>query len=107
MNFKNISKFFLIALFVFFLSLLFANMSGYYNTKSVREQTLTDAQIKKFEEDVSSGKSVDIKDYLSNEDKDYSTSLSTKIYEVSIKLEKIVDSTLNYVFNGAGRLVSD
>ena len=104
---ENIAKFFFIVLVVLFLSLLVAELSGYYKTKTTRVKELTEEQIASFEKDIKDGKEVDIKDYLNYDETDYSNKLSNNIYKISLKLEKFVDDTIKYIFSGAEKLVVD
>lgn len=107
MSKEKIIKFLFICVLVLFFGLLFAQSSGYYKIKTTRVKELTEEQIKAFEKDISDGKDVDIKDYLEYDNIDYSNKLSSGIYKVSLKLEKVVDSTIKYIFNSAEKLVVD
>ena len=62
----------LCVLFVVFLGLYIASISGYYESQVSNKVALTDKAIQKFEEDVLEGKTVDINTYITDENKDYS-----------------------------------
>ncbi len=104
------NKIFLIIMssfFVFFVILLLAEQQGYYKNRNEKAKTLTEEQIKSFEDDISKGKSIDVKKYVLYEDKDYSNKVTSNVYRTSLKLEKVVDGVIKYIFNGAGSIVKD
>ena len=104
------NKVFLFLLFtflVFFVVLLIAQSQGYYKNRNEKAKVLTDEQIKEFEEDVASGRDIDIKKYVLYEDKDYSNKVSSNVYKVSLKLEGAVDKAIKLVFSSAGSVVED
>ena len=68
--------------FIFFVVLLLAQSEGYYQNKNEKAKALTDEQIKEFEQDVSKGKSIDIRKYVLYEEKDYSNNISKDIIEI-------------------------
>ena len=96
MNKEKIIKICFFILLFAFLVLLFAETNGYYETKTTKAKTLTEEQIKQFEKDVASGKSVDITEYVVDSRYDYSSSLSTNIYKMSLKL---------YIFKKANAMI--
>lgn len=104
---NKIFKFLLLSFLVFFLVLLLAEHYGYYETKEERVKTLTEEQIKVFEEDIKNGKKIDITDYVIEEQKDYTNNLSKGIYKISLRLEKRTDQIIRIIFNKAGKLVND
>lgn len=64
---KKLNKFFgyiLLILFMSFSTLYIAGKAGYYEYTQNKKKVFTEEQIKKFEEDVSAGKEVDIENYL-------------------------------------------
>lgn len=107
MNMKKIFKMFLILVLFAFSVLLVALETGYYDAGVSKKKSLTEEQIKKFEEDVRNGKEVDVTNYLIEESVDYSNGLSNKIYKTSLKLEKAFDKTIKTLFKGISKTVSD
>ena len=95
-------KVLVLSLVVFFLVLVFAEKSGYLKTK-----VLTEEQIELFENDIAQGKSVDINDYVVDNNKDYTNEVSNNFYRVSLKLEKGVDGIIKFIFKGASKAVVD
>ena len=65
----------LFVLFIVFLGLYIASVSGYYETQVGNKVALTEEAIRDFENDVLEGKNVDIKTYLQEDNKDYSNTL--------------------------------
>ena len=90
-----------------FLVILFAGKTGYYEKKLRDNSILTEEQIKKFEEDLKNGKNVDISNYVINENKDYTTKLTSDVYSVSLKLEKTIDKIVKFIFNEVGKNIND
>lgn len=107
MNYKTITKVFFTILFVIFIALMFANKTGYYKTKSYNNVVLTNEQIMEFEKDILEGKEIDVKKYTKDMDVDYTNGLSNALYTISLKLERVVDKTIQYIFKGANNLVAD
>lgn len=79
----------LMGLFVVFLGLYIASISGYYEAKVGDKVALTDEAIQRFEQDVLEGKVVDINTYVTEENKDYSnnfTEAGEKVGEAVVKI---------------------
>lgn len=104
---NKIFLFFGLTFFVFFAILLLAESQGYYKNRNEKAKTLTEEQIKEFEEDIKEGKDIDIKKYVLYEDKDYTNNISNNIYKISLKLEGVVDDVIKMIFNGASTMVND
>lgn len=104
---ESIFKFILLCFIICFLVILFAGKTGYYEKKLRDNSILTEEQIKKFEEDIKNGKSVDISNYVINENKDYTTKLTSDVYSVSLKLEKTIDKIVKFIFNEIGKNIND
>ncbi len=107
MKYKKLLKAIFIIIVFIFAVVLVAEESGYYDSKIRKNKTLTEEQIKQFEEDIKNGKNVDVKDYLLESNQDYSNNISKSIYKTSLELEKIFDKTIKIVFKGIAKTVSD
>lgn len=107
MKIESIFKFILLCFIICFLVILFAGKTGYYEKKLRDNSILTEEQIKKFEEDLKKGKNVDISNYVINENKDYTTKLTSDVYSVSLKLEKTIDKIVKFIFNEVGKNIND
>lgn len=92
---------------VFFTILLVAESQGYYKNRNEKAKIMTDEEILRFEEDIASGRDIDVSDYILYEDKDYSNKISTNVYKVSLKLESVVDGIIRFIFSGTSKMVSD
>ncbi len=104
---ESIFKFILLCFIICFLVILFVGKTGYYEKKLRDNSILTEEQIKKFEEDLKNGKNVDISNYVINENKDYTTKLTSDVYSVSLKLEKTIDKIVKFIFNEVGKNIND
>lgn len=71
--------------FIIFISIFMASKSGYYEYENRNRKEFTEEKIKEFEEDVKLGKNIDIKDYLTDNEKNYENKV-TKIGETASSL---------------------
>jgi hypothetical protein len=81
-------------LFIVYISLFIAGESGYYENEINEEITLTEENIKKFEEDVKNNKDIDLQDYVVNEKKNYSCFASDMGDNFSNFIEKLMTKEL-------------
>lgn len=90
----------LITLIIIYLILYFANITGYYEYTNYNKTTLTNEQIKKFEEDIKMGNNIDINDYVVKKI-DYQNKISKFNKEVSKTVNKVfknfIQKTLDYL----------
>lgn len=63
-------------LFVIFIALFIANMSGYYESKIRDRVIIAEEGIKKFEEKISNGEEIDITSFLNTDRDDYHSNMS-------------------------------
>ena len=89
-----------------FIVLLILEETGYYKTRTSKAKTLTEEQIKVFEQDIKAGKEIDINDYVINR-VDYSNNLSNNIYKISLKLEKGLDFVVKFIFKKVNDMVEE
>ena len=101
---KIFSKFFL-ALFFVFLTLHIAGLTGYYEYELHKKVVLTDDKIAQFEQDVAQGNMVDLKDYLTEEEVNYSTNISKAGLYLSDNFSIILKNTVEAAFSFINRLV--
>lgn len=102
---KNVIKILGITLIVLFLSLYIAQMSGYYEYTESKKTTLTEDAIKRFEADISAGKNINAKDYLS-EEKKYNNNLSHMGMKISNYIEKGFNKIMNSIFQEVNKAVN-
>lgn len=91
-------------LFIGYMSLYVLNTTGYYDGSVRRKVAFTEEQIKKFENDVESGKKINITDYLEEQTKDYTNNTSKMGYEFSSSLESFLNSGLKDIIKVLGKL---
>lgn len=88
----------LFTLFLIFISLIIAYESGYYETKSHNKAILTKEAMERFENDVEKGKLVDVKDYLVEEHKDYSNSVTKIGNKITNNISDFLTKGLSGIF---------
>lgn len=86
-------------LFVVYTALFISVENGYYERQTAKKAILTEEKIAEFEEDVKNNKEVDIKDYLEEEHRDYSSPTSKIGVKFSEGMQKImtkgIDGTID------------
>ena len=106
MNKKNIARFSFVTIFLLFLCLYIGQASGYYEVTSHQKNALTEDAIKRFEEDVKSGKEIEAKNYMEQE-KIYSNSLNKIGLKTSNTIESIFNKTMTYIFKELDKVVNE
>lgn len=89
----------LFILFIVFLGLYIASISGYYETQVGNKVALTEDAIRDFENDVLDGKTVDINTYLKEETKDYSNSFTNIGDKFSESIQKVLTEGVKGVWD--------
>ena len=84
-------------LFIIYISLSIASFSGYYENKVNEEVTLTEENIKKFEQDIKDNKEIDINNYIVSKKKDYRGFASNMGDNFSNFIEKLFTEELGKV----------
>ena len=81
-------------LFILYISLFIANLSGYYESK-MRDNTITTEEgIREFESKVQNGEEIDLTSFLKNERVDYSNKISNLGDNLTYNIEHIVVKSL-------------
>lgn len=96
---KNVFLKLLAVLFVIFMALFIANMSGYYESKIRDRVIITEEGIAKFEEKVSNGEEIDITSFLNTDREDYSSNMSNLGDTITEGFESFVVSGLDVAKN--------
>lgn len=104
-NKNKLSKLVFGIFFMSFLVIYFSELTGYYEYKNYEKKSLTEKQIKKFEDDIKSGKEVDINKYLINDTPKYNNSLSNLASKLSNYISKIVNNGVEYTFKYISKLI--
>ena len=81
-------------LFIVYVSLYIAGASGYYENKVNEKIVLTEENIQKFEADVKNNKDIDINNYVTKDNKDYSCFASNMGDNISNFVEKLLTEEL-------------
>ncbi|MBQ9011365.1 MAG: hypothetical protein IJ093_01810 [Bacilli bacterium] len=105
MNRKTLNKLFryvLMICFVTFMALYISQSNGYMEYQNRKQVALTEKQIKKFEEDVASGKKIDIKKYIKTSDKNYQNGLS----RIGLKISRVAGSGVKNVVGKTFKFLS-
>lgn len=105
---KKKNRFFKILFWVFFISFMiiyFSEITGYYEYKNYQKITMTNEQIKKFEEDIKSGKKVNPDNYLLTETTKYDNKLSNVANSLSNGISKLVKGSVENAFKLISNLV--
>lgn len=98
-------KFFLILL-IGFTAIYISEATGYYEFEQHNKKVLTEEKIKQFEQDVASGKNIDINDYVVTNEQNYETKLSKFGDKMSTKVENLVVDGLNNTFDFLNNILS-
>ena len=104
---NKIYKFIFWLFFMSFLVIYFSELTGYYEYQNHLKASLTEEQIKKFEEDVKNGNEVDINEYLVVNNKKYNNNLSKLASKLSDRISKLVNSGVEYTFKYISRLIDE
>ena len=92
---------------IIFASSYYVSNSGYYEYHLQERTVLTSKKIKEFEEDIKNNENIDVKDYLSNNDYDYTNRFTNLVYGVSDGGSKITRKILKRLFKKLRYLVED
>lgn len=103
---NKVFKMSLIIMFAIFLTMFFSNKYGYYEYQKSKQVTLTQEQIKKFEDDVKNGKNVQLENYLQDTTKNYQTPLSQMGLNVSNSIAGVVKKGVDGFFGYINKLVN-
>lgn len=102
---NKIYKFIFLIFFMSFLVIYFSELTGYYEYQNHQKTTLTEEQIRKFEEDVKNGNEVDINKYLVVDTKKYNNTLSKLASKLSDNISKIVNNGVEYTFKYISKII--
>ena len=98
MKINSFFKFVFLILILSFCFLVIASKSGYYVYELLKKTKLTEESIERFEQDVESGKSIDINNYIVSKDINYNNSISSLGNKISEGIESTVSKGLNLIF---------
>ena len=81
--------------------------SGYYEYTIKQKTVITNEKIKEFETDVKNNENIDLKEYLSKDEIDYSNKFTNLVYNISDNSNKLARKAIKYIFKKLGSLVED
>lgn len=87
-----------IALFFAFGALYLSEKTGYYEFEEHKQVNLTNEKIKEFEEDIKSGKDINIKDYIDEKEVSFENSFSNTGIFLSETISNWLENGLNSTF---------
>ena len=94
--------------FLFSFSIIyFGQLTGYYEFQNYNKKTLTEEQIKNFEEDVSNGKEIDINEYIVNTNVKYRNIFSKFTSDLSNDISNIVESGVKKTFKYLSNIMEE
>lgn len=98
---KFVFNLFFLSFFVIYLS----ELTGYYEYQNYKKTSLTEEQIKKFENDIKNGNEVDIHEYLIVDNKKYDNNLSKLASKLSDVISELVNNGVEYTFKYISKLI--
>lgn len=93
-------------LFVAYISLYALNETGYYDGNIRNKVEFTKEQIEEFEKDVANGEVVDLKEYLKDQNKDYTNGASRIGYTISKNVDSFLNKGIKDIINLLGKILS-
>lgn len=102
----NWFKIALLGLFIIYISLYALNVTGYYDGAMRRKVEFTNSQIQQFESDIEKGEIVDLNDYLKEQNKDYTNTVSRFGYAFSKNVDDFLNKGIKDVIKFLGKLLS-
>lgn len=100
----NYVKIVLLGLFFAYLVLYILNISGYYDNNIKRKVSFTDNQIQEFEKDIKKGENIDVRDYLKEQEKNYTNNASNMGYMISTNIESFLNEGIKNFINILSKL---
>jgi hypothetical protein len=94
---SNFFKYTFIILFIVYIALYLSQVTGYYEFDQYKKTRLTEEKIKAFEQDVKKGNKITIDSYLDKTKKDYNNNISRSGLKLSIILDKIFSTIMNFI----------
>lgn len=95
-------------MFLFSFSVIyFSELTGYYEYQNHQKAVMTEEQIRKFEDDVSNGKEVDIKDYIDIEQTTFDNKFTKLTSKFSDGISYIVQGGVNQTFKFLAKMMEE
>ena len=104
---KKITKLILLITVIIFISSYLIASSGYYEYTMQQRTIITNEKIKEFETDIKNNENIDIKEYLSKEEVDYTNKFTTLVYNISESSNELTRKLIKALFKKLSVLVED
>ncbi len=104
---KSIIKLLIFCLLTVFFVSFIIEYSGYYEYSLYNKKNLTEEEIKRFETDVKMGKDIDINDYLSEKETDYTNKLTRTTTKISLEINDYLKNRFKDFFRVVNRIVEE
>lgn len=104
---KTITKLIIILLIIVFSTSYIISESGYYEYTMKQRTVITNEKIKEFESDIKNNENIDLKEYLSKDEIDYSNKFTNLVYNISDSSNKLTRKAIKYIFKKLGSLIED
>ena len=95
---NNFFRIMALTVFLIFLALYYSSNAGLIDYQAKNKTSLTEEQIKMFEEDVKNNVQIDLKKYLDNKEDRYDNNISKTTLKLSNTIGETIDGILNFVF---------
>lgn len=87
-----------LTLFLVFIALYYSSNSGLIDYQARNKTTLTEEQIKMFEEDVKNNVQIDLKKYVEDKEEKYDNNISKTTLKLSNTIGETVQGALDFLF---------
>lgn len=95
---NNFFRIMALTVFLIFLALYYSSNAGLIDYQAKNKTSLTEEQIKMFEEDVKNNVQIDLKKYIDNKEDKYDNNISKTTLKLSNTIGETVEGILNFVF---------
>ncbi len=95
---NNFFRIMVLTVFLIFLALYYSSNAGLIDYQAKNKTSLTEEQIKMFEEDVKNNVQIDLKKYIDNKEDKYDNNISKTTLKLSNTIGETVEGILNFVF---------
>lgn len=87
-----------LTIFLIFLALYYSANAGLIDYQARNKTTLTEEQIKMFEEDVKNNVEIDLKKYVENNEEKYDNNISKTTLKLSTAIGETIQGGLDFLF---------
>lgn len=95
---NNFFRIMTLTVFLIFLALYYSSNAGLIDYQAKNKTSLTEEQIKMFEEDVKNNVQIDLKKYIDNKEDRYDNNISKTTLKLSNTIGETVENILNFMF---------